>query len=397
MNRILLALLLTISCLTGHTQIKFDSGYFVGNDGKRTVCLIKNYDWKYNPTEFLYKQTENAAAQKETIADVREFGIFDFSRYERFEVDIDTSANQLENISTNAQPEFKRETVFLKVLVKGKASLYAFWAENLIRYFIKTDTGQITQLIHKSYYNSAEQSSLSENNLFRNQLFASLQAPDLDQKDFSNLNYNDKSLTHIFERYNKTLHIETENYARKNTEKKFNLNFRFGADLSGLTIHQTYTGDTKTSLGNKISVTAGLEAEFILGYNRNKWALVAGSAYGSYKANPGATGAETGADYKMLESDLGVREYFFLDKKSKLFATALCIYDAPIGSGDVYYDYETFNYTGRLAVGLSTGYKYANKCSVELKYTYRGTILDNYDFFKGRLTTLSLVFGYTLF
>jgi hypothetical protein len=397
MIRILLALLICISCLSGYAQVKFDSGYFVANDGRKTVCLIKNYDWKYNPTEFLYKQSENADAQKATITDVREFGVFNFSRYERYDVDIDTSTDQLEGVTTNAAPEFKRQTVFLKVLVQGKASLYTWWAENLIRYFIKTDTGSAKQLIHKTYYGSAEQTSLLENNLFRNQLVASLAAPDLSQKDFADLSYNDKSLTRIFERYNKQQHTVTESFLQKNNEKRFNLNLRLGADLSNLTMEQTYSGDTKTSLGNKISATAGLEAEFIMGFNRNKWALVLGSAYGSYKSNPDATGGAAGAEYKMIESNVGVREYFFLDKKSKLFATALGIFDAPIGSGDVYYGYNTFTYTGRLSVGLSAGYKYANKCSVELKYTYRRGILDNYDFVQGRLQTTSLVFGYTLF
>jgi hypothetical protein len=398
MNRHLLALLLAISCLSGYAQVKFDSGYFVANDGRKTVCLIKNYDWKYNPSDFLYRQSENASIQKATITDVREFGIFNFSRYERFDVDIDTSAQQLEGVTTNAAPEFKRETVFLKVLVQGKATLYAYWGENLIRYFIKTDTGRPEQLIHKSYYSSAEQTNLLENNLFRNQLFADLHGPDLDQRDFSDLSYNDKSLTRVFERYNKTQNTVTESFLQKNNEKKFNLNLRLGADLSGLTMDETYySGDTKTNLDSKISVTVGLEAEFIMGFNRNKWALVLGSAYGSYKSNPNASGGAAGADYKMIESTIGAREYFFLNKRSKLFATLLCIYDAPIGSGSVYYGYDTFNFTGRITAGLSAGYKYANKCSIELKYTLRRSILDNYDYVQGRLNTTSLVFGYTLF
>jgi hypothetical protein len=397
MMRILLALLITIPCLSGYAQVKYDSGYFVANDGRKTVCLIKNYDWKYNPTEFLYKQTENADAQKATITDVREFGIFNFSRYERYDVDIDTSADQLEGVTTNAAPEFKRDTVFLKVLVQGKANLYTWWSGNLIRYFVKTDTGNPKQLIHKTYYSSAEQTNLLENNLFRNQLVAILVSPDLSQKDFAGLSYNDKSLTHIVERYNKQQHTETQTFARKSDEKRFNLNLRLGADLSSLTMEQTYSGDTKAGLGSKLSPTVGLEAEFIMGFNRNKWALVLGSAYGSYKSNPDATGAATGADYKMLESNIGVREYFFLDKRSKLFATAVCVYDAPIGSGQVNFGYTQWNYTGVITAGLSAGYKYANKCSVELKYTLRRNILDDYDFARGRLSTTSLVFGYTLF
>ncbi len=194
MDRILLSGLLAILSFSVNAQVKFDSGYFVNNDGRKTICLIKNYDWKYNPNDFLYKQAENADVQKADINDVREFGIVNFSRYERYDVDIDTSSEELDEVSTNSRPEFKRKRVFLKVIVEGKASLYEYWAENRVRYFFKTDSLTPEPLIHKKYYGDDEPTNLLENNLFRNQLWTSLQAPDLAQKDFSNLNYNEKSL-----------------------------------------------------------------------------------------------------------------------------------------------------------------------------------------------------------
>jgi hypothetical protein len=397
MNRILLSLLLAISCYSGYAQVKFDSGYFVTNDGRKNVCLIKNYDWKYNPTEFFYKQSENAAVQKATITDVQEFGVLNFSRYVRFDVDIDTSSDEVDALTTSSRPEFKRESVFLKELVGGKASLYVYWVGNLIRYFLKTDSLKLEQLLHKKYFDSEEHTNLLENNLFRNQLFASLQGPDLDQRDFSSLSYNERSLSAIVERYNKAHHAATESFSKKRDEKRFNLNLRLGADLSGLTMEQTYSGDTKTNAGNKLSARAGLEGEVIMKFNRNKWAIVFGSTYGSYKANAAPGGIPTSVDFKMIEFSAGVREYFFLNESSKLFATAQAIFDSPLGSGTANWGYGSYDYGGHVDGALSFGYKYKNKCSIELNYTLSRDILTDYAYVQGHLHTISLVVGYTLF
>ena len=38
-----------------YSQITFEKGYFISNDGIKTECFIKNLDWRNNPTEFEYK------------------------------------------------------------------------------------------------------------------------------------------------------------------------------------------------------------------------------------------------------------------------------------------------------------------------------------------------------
>ena len=88
--------LLTILSFSCFAQIQFEDGYFISNDGKKTDCLIKNIDWKNNPNEFLYKVSKDAAIKTATISDVAEFGIVNISKYQRFDVDVDQSSENLE-------------------------------------------------------------------------------------------------------------------------------------------------------------------------------------------------------------------------------------------------------------------------------------------------------------
>ena len=41
----LLILLITILSFNCYSQIKYQKGYYINNDGQKTDCLIKNVDW----------------------------------------------------------------------------------------------------------------------------------------------------------------------------------------------------------------------------------------------------------------------------------------------------------------------------------------------------------------
>jgi len=393
MNRNLLtALCMTLSC-TGYAQVKFDSGYFVTNDGRRNDCLIKNFDWHFNPSEFSYKQTENGNVENAGIADVKEFGILNFSRYVRFDADVDTSAGETGQMDANQEPEYKRETVFLKVLVQGKATLYEYREQNITRYYFQTDSLGLRPLVHKTYLGSRDENAILENNLFRNQLLSALQCTELSVDRLSHLNYTESSLIKVFDVYNRSQHSNDERITLQHHKGQFNLNLRAGADLSGLTVNQTGFQPSSTTYGNKISATVGLEAEFVLPFNRNKWAAVIQPAYHYYKSDLGASGS---ADYKFLEFGFGGREYFFVGKNSRLFGTVLAIIDQPISSGELFYGGDGLDYRTSLSAGLSAGYKYKNKCGIELQYTLNREILDSYVSFQSRFRTTSLIFSYTI-
>jgi hypothetical protein len=395
MNRNILTALFTILSIAGYAQIKFDSGYFVTNDGNRTYCLIKNYDWNFNPTGFFYEKTAIAPVEKADIANVTEFGILNFSRYERYEVDVDTSAEQTGALDDNSGPEYKKKTVFLKVLVEGRATLYEYRDQTMTRFYFKTDSISLRPLVHKQYLAAIDQNAILENNLFRNQLISALQSPELNMGRFEHLKYSEASLIGIFDDYNRSHGTSGEKYVLKRNKGQFNFNLRLGADLSGLTLNENYAlAPGKTTYGNKISGTVGLEAEDILPFNRNKWAIILQPTYHYYKADLGSSGS---ADYKQLQIGIGAREYFFIGKDSRLFATALAFVDEPVGSGELNYYSYSLNYRLRYTAGLSAGYKYKNKCSVELQYNLGNNILDSYLFIQAQLHTTSLIFAYTIF
>jgi len=59
-----LTLIFTCIILKSQAQIKFESGYFIDKDGKRTDCLIQNRGWKNNPTEFHYKELKKGKSKR---------------------------------------------------------------------------------------------------------------------------------------------------------------------------------------------------------------------------------------------------------------------------------------------------------------------------------------------
>ncbi len=60
----------------GYTQILFEEGYYVDNDGRRVDCLIKFLDWKNNPAGFDYKLTPEGEVRRAAIGDAKEFVSF---------------------------------------------------------------------------------------------------------------------------------------------------------------------------------------------------------------------------------------------------------------------------------------------------------------------------------
>ena len=99
MKTTLFIFLLIALSIHGGAQIKFESGYFITNDGKQTLCLIKNTDWKNNPKKFLYKTAEGYKPLTEKIENVKEFCIYSYAKFRRFNVDIDRSTEEVGHIS----------------------------------------------------------------------------------------------------------------------------------------------------------------------------------------------------------------------------------------------------------------------------------------------------------
>lgn len=109
----LLFLILVLGTTYSYSQIKFEKGYLIDNENHRIECLIKNYDWKNNPVEFDYKLSVQDVLQKGNSFNVREFGIIGISKFIRVDTKIDRSSEELTTLSTQRNPDWSEERLFL--------------------------------------------------------------------------------------------------------------------------------------------------------------------------------------------------------------------------------------------------------------------------------------------
>ena len=166
-SKLLLFIIFFIS-ITTNAQIIFEKGYFINNNNQKTECLIKNLDWRKNPTDFKYKLSQNDLAKVATISSVKEFGVYNYSKYIRVSTKIDRSSTEIDELDYNRNPNWSEETLFLKVLTEGSASLYNFVDKRNERFFFNTNNRAIEQLVYKEY--KKNNTAVIQNNQYRQQL-----------------------------------------------------------------------------------------------------------------------------------------------------------------------------------------------------------------------------------
>lgn len=204
----LLTAILSSSC---YSQIAFEKGYYIDNTNQKTNCLIKNIDWKNNPTEFEYKISENSESEKTTIKSIKEFGIDTISKYIRTTVNIDRSSENINSLSTDKNPLFQEEELFLKVLVEGKSNLYEYVDGSLKRYFYNKADSTIEQLIFKSYL--TPENDIAKNNRFRQQLWVDLKCPNFTDIEIENIKYKKNDLVRFFTEYSECYNEKLINFS----------------------------------------------------------------------------------------------------------------------------------------------------------------------------------------
>lgn len=409
MRKHLFVLMFTMFTINGFCQISFERGYFIDNSGQRTDCLIKNIEWKNNPTEFQYKLNENESVQLASIEIVKEFGVFDNTRYIRADVEIDRSSESVEEISKNREPEFIKEQLLLKALVTGKANLYMYEDENLRRYFFKTSTNEIKQLIFKSY--KISDSKIGQNNTFKGQLWNSFKDQNILMREVKKLNYTRKDLMKFFLKLNGYSHTQIEKYTKRVKKDFINLSIRPGITYSNFSMDNKTSRIQDMNLDNKLGLRLGIEAEYVMPFNKNKWSFLVEPTYQYYKAEKTVLYQETElisrellfkVDYKSIEIPVGIRHYLFLNKRSKMFVNASFVFDLSL-SGSV--SVERFGYTDLIDFDIRTsnnlvfglGYNWNNKHSFEFRYGTNRNLLSKYVSWSSDFKTLSFIYGFNIF
>lgn len=384
-------------------QKEFQKGYFIDNSGTKTACFIQNQGWLDNPLQFKYKMELEGVAATKSITEVKSFAIGNAVKFERHKVKIDRSSERIDEMSNTIDPEFNEETLFLKVLVEGIATLYSYEEKGLYRYFYKINDA-VEQLVYKSYI--TEDRKIKENNGFRGQLWDNLKIPGVSQNRYKNLKYDNKDLISLFEDYNSGTSNTYTTYKEEGAKGKFNITIRPGIKQASFEVENPLIIWREMRFDNEVNFRFGVELEYVLPFNTNKWAIALEPTYSYYKSEktiPSNSLFVTGrADYKAIELPISLRHYFFLNKTNSLFVNASLIADANFNSsftltrsnGTVV---NTFDVRSNIDVALGGGLKINNRYSAEIRYAFRKDIIDSEATWSSKLSTLSFILGYTLF
>lgn len=327
-------------------QHSWDKGYFINNEGIRVECLIKRLDGAYNPKSIDYKLSENDSPSELKPQDIREFGITDAGVFVSATVSIDRSSFNLNQASNNRNPEWSRETLFLKIITGGQATLYVYRTDGFTRFFYKMGDGEIEQLVYKVYY--AYSNQVAYNKTYLMQLQQALKCKDIPET--ITVPYLAKPLENLFKKYNKCVGVvSTPEVSEKQVPVIVNLNFRPGINFSKFTATAVVgAGQVFTAnFDSKVTPRIGFEFEIYPAFNnRNKkWSILFEPNYRTYSDKYTGNDGVYKVSYSSIEIPLGLRRYFYLPKEKSIFFNLHVVYDKPIS-----------NAGGQIPTNFFTGY-----------------------------------------
>ncbi len=388
--------------VSGFSQISFEPGYIINKNGDKIDCLIKNLEWKNNPKEFTYKISENSEELTGNLQNVKAF-FTENSKYVLFNTDIDRSSDVLSEGTTDKEPQYKNEIFFLKALVEGKASLYVYTGETITRYFYTVDGSNAKQLIYKKYMIAGHEPEYGTNTKYKQQLWENLNYPSLTMKEVENTEYTAGNLMKIISAYNSANNSANISYKQVTPKSLFHIGLRAGprfADAS-LVSSSSYNQPAQVGpidFGNKTGIRVGISIELVLPFDKSKWSLFLDPNYQAYSSEVKYKAYNVSMKFNFVEIPIGVRHYFFLNDKSKIFANA--IYNFGIGHEEplVFEDPNINNistsYKGTASLG--GGFKF-DKISAEFRYTFQQNYTEGYRYYTSAFHSFSFILGYDIF
>ncbi len=394
----LLTFFLAITSIS-NAQINFERAYYIDNSNTKIEGFIQNIEWLDNPTEIKFKSNEQSESKTITIDNIKEFGIVDGAVYSRFDVKIDKSSDDLGNLSEMRSPDFENETLLLKKIIEGKASLYYYSGYGIVRFFYTLDDTPIKPLVYKRFQNSGTEIRVNE--LYKQDLKTYLTCSTIPENRYKNLKYKLSSFISFFEAYNECSGSKSIVYnqvsKRTSLDKNFRLRLKAGARNNSFSFEST-GGVTTGEFSDKIGVQVGIEGEFIFQFNRNKWSALIEATYFDYSDEDrfriSTIDQNVAVEYSAVELGISARHSFFLENRSRIFVTAGFVIPLHLNQSltrSVSRDFNEFNQSTYGSFGA--GYEFKD-LSLELKYyTTRGLI----DPINAEYSSYSLTIGYAIF
>ncbi len=415
MKKLILASLLLFCCQIAFSQTQYLPGYIVNNSGVKQQVEIRDEDWKATPTSIKYRNTPTGKVQSAEIKNLLAFGLNHGRRFERHTVQIDRSTDNLNMLSHVRQSKLEEATLFLELLVSGKAKLYYYESGNLRRFFYAKTDGRVEPLIYKKYYDQYDR--ITTNNRYQQQLFNHMRCEQISTKEITRLDYKKSDMMNYFIKYNAC--FESDATKTNNDVPKLENTTNYTYDLENETKEKAYLflgikpgfrnssfeitgappiGDVrKPKFDNQTSFTAGIEVEIVLPIHNNKWAMfVEPTFFNNFEGSKTIEGYINEVSYSSIEVIFGGRHYFYLNKKAKLFLEAGLIVDILSSDSELSFDgqRDALTMQSGTSFSLGAGFKYNNRYSIAVRYQTPRNLLQDHTTWNSEYSNIGVVLGY---
>ncbi|MCS3531401.1 PorT family protein [Chryseobacterium sp. JUb7] len=395
-----------------NAQVKFEKGYLITNDGEKKEVLIKNMDWTGTPKDISYKTNEQSSQITVNPTDIKEFGIYGAGKYITYNGPVESSYDDLSILSGQYDPIFKDETIFLKELSAGNKNLYYYNLRNAVKFFYSDGNSEIKPLIYKRYNPQGDQSKVATNDTYISQLKEIFKDDSAATVLVPKTKYSISSLTKIFSLHNdKDADPNIKKEFLAETKSKYNLSIR-----PGVIFFNPIEASNPVGEGNfpsKTNFRIGVEAEWVLPFNKNKWSILIEPTYSFYSNDKMSFKSRDQLytisfdSYSFINIPLSIRHHMYLNNKSKLFVNVgIDALNFQLGNGknlETDYDGEVFSRAKLSPVLLfqgfsaGAGFTYNNKFTIEARYNGRYSLIPVREPGGMAIKYSSIILGYNIF
>lgn len=393
--------------ISTQAQNYFEKGYLIDNQGNRKECLIKNNDWQNNPKRVQFQDINGGQTLAASVESVQEFGVSKQFKYVRANVSLDRRSPS--SSGSYQEGAFEAETLFLKAVVEGQASLYVYKQGNLLQFFFSVGGQPLQALIYKKYLRVVDKVSMNglksaekiEQDLtYRRQLWEKIHCEGMAFSTLNATRYTEEDLSAYFVQYNQCIGGTMVNYADYKPHKDlFNLSVRPGWSLASLSIFDR-DDDIDIDFASSQNFRLGIEAEFFFPFNNNKWAFTIEPNYQFYRASWIRKSPDTAhqqqsisAKYHSIELPIGLRYYLYSKAPNRWFIDWVGSLNFAIKSKIDFETSDDLRIIPNPNLGVGVGFAHKNY-SIQIRGSANREVLRNYLFRESNFRFLSIIAGY---
>jgi hypothetical protein len=267
MRLLFLALLITIlnACFA---QKNFVPGYVITNSGDTVRGRINYQGWTHNPRSIQFQLAEGAETRDYTVNNLRSFEVTGKDNYRSAVVQRSTKPIDISQLKVGYSDTVLTDTVFLRLVVKGKWNLFELNVNKSI-FYLQVDDGPIEELRYVVDLQESNQ-YFSERYYFRNQINGKLFTAGADKKlsrSVVSLNYNEIELRKFIEGVNQSISGSGNELVIHKTKL---FSFYAGVSAAINTMSMKGEGDARVdALSFKGSVSPAIQAGVNISSGRN--------------------------------------------------------------------------------------------------------------------------------